>query len=62
MIILPPNGLALSPDSIFDRIQDPVQRDCGADKFRNTLNRRSPITVIPLCGISISIAHSLYFQ
>jgi hypothetical protein len=33
-IFLRPNGPALSPDSIFDRIEDPVQRDCGADNFQ----------------------------
>jgi hypothetical protein len=33
-LIVPPNGWRLSPDLIFDQIEDPVQRDCGADNFQ----------------------------
>ena len=36
-----PNGPALSPDLIFDQIEDSVKRDCGADNIRNATNEMS---------------------
>jgi hypothetical protein len=45
-ILLPPNRLA------------PDKSGCGADNFQYAPNRRSPVNVIPLCGISISIVHA----
>jgi len=34
-------GWGLSPDLIFDQIEDPILWDCGTVNFQNTLNETS---------------------